>query len=78
MDEFFKKFPELLKVIFEKISQSDFSSDNPEVKMAKVRLLTQLKDITNEISKLQIKEGTGLSEEQIKILKETIPDPWKV
>ena len=66
MDELIKKFPELIKVLLDKLSKSEFSSDVPEIKEAKEKLLSQLQTITDEMIGLQNKSGDRLTEEQLK------------
>jgi len=65
MDELLKKFPELIKSLLEKLSQTEFSS-KLEIKDAKSKLLSQLKTLTDEITALQNNGGEKLTEEQIK------------
>lgn len=83
MDELIKKFPELIKTLLDKLSQSEFSSnDVPEIKAAKERLLSQLQTITDEMIELQNQGGERLTEEQIKKLFEvrTLPQSlqWNI
>jgi len=79
MDELLKKFPELIKALLEKLSQSDFCSDVPEIKEAKGRLLSQLQTITEELTDLQNQGGERMTEEQIKTLVENLPrQQWTI
>lgn len=75
MDELLKKFPELLKALLDKLSESDISANIPEMKEAKDRLFSQLQTITNEITELQNQPGEKLTEEQCKVLMEKLPLP---
>lgn len=76
MDELIKKFPELIKTLLDRLSESEFSSnDVPEIKAAKERLLSQLQTLTDEMIDLQNQGGERLTEEHIKKLLEarTLP-----
>jgi len=83
MNELFEKFPELIKTLLEKISQSDFSDSSPTMRAARDKLLAQLHSVMDEISQLQHKESGSLTEEQIKELMEmprALPSSmqWKI
>lgn len=83
MNELFEKFPELIKTLLEQVNQSDFGESKPEIKAARDKLLSQLHGVMDEISKLQHKETTNLSKEQIeKLMKipRSLPPSmqWKI
>jgi hypothetical protein len=83
MNELFEKFPELIKSLLEKISQSDYGNSKPEMKAARDKLLSRLHGVMEEISHLQHQEPNSLTEEQIKKLID-MPRPlppsmqWKI
>jgi len=67
IDEILKKFPEMIRAMLEKAEQTS-SSETPERKKAREKLLAQLKDVANELTRLSNQEGETLSEEQMKNL----------
>lgn len=73
MDELIKQFPELIKVLLEKVSQSESNIDVPEIKEARDKLLSQLKTITDQMSGLQSNDQGQITEEQLKMFIETLP-----
>ena len=68
MNELFEKFPELIKSLLEKISQSDYGSSNPEMKSARDKLMSQLHEVMNQISYMQHQDPGVLTEDQMKRL----------
>jgi stage III sporulation protein SpoIIIAA len=74
MNEIFLKLPEMIQTLLEKISQLQINSESLESRLAREKLISQLKNITEEISHLSKQTGENLTEEQIqKIIQ--IPRP---
>ena len=73
INEIMSKFPEMVKALLEKAQQSDVQ-ESPKRKMAREKLMSQLKSATEELSKLSDVQGEKLSEEQVKEIL-SIPRP---
>ena len=73
IDEILKKFPEMIKAMLEKAEQSQ-SSETPERKKAREKLLAQLKDVAEDLSRLSKQDGESFTEEQMKDIVD-IPRP---
>lgn len=66
MNEIFNRFPEIIKSLLQKISQSSYKDD--EISIAKDKLIAKLNSITVELEKLTALEGEELTEEQKNII----------
>ena len=73
-DEIIKKFPDLIQALLQKVSQSDVESETSERKEAREKLITQLRNATEELSRLSQQPGERLTEEQMKEIL-SIPRP---
>jgi len=63
----FDRFPEIVKALLQRISESNCNND--KISAAKNKLISQLNSITIELEKLANTEGESLTEEQKDILK---------
>lgn len=64
-DDLFKKFPEIVRMLVQKASESKNINDSDEAKIARNKLLYQIKCATEEMDRLSNIDGERLSQEQI-------------
>ena len=72
MKEIFIKFPELIKVVMEKISAQQ-TNEKPYVKEARLKLMAQLQSTMDEIATIAQQDGQTFTEEQVKEMIEKMP-----
>jgi len=72
MKEIFTKFPELIKVVMEKISAQQ-TNEKPYIKEARLKLMANLQSTMDEIAAIAQQEGQTFTEEQVKAMIEKMP-----
>lgn len=72
--ELYGRFPDIIKMLLQKASETAYSDESDEVTAARNKLLAQLNSAAEEMSRLSNLEGEGLTEEHIKKLLE-MPRP---
>lgn len=74
MDELLSKFPEMVKALLQKVSQTENKTENPVRKAARDKLIARLQVYTDELARLSKQPGEKLTEEQMKEIL-AIPRP---
>jgi len=72
-DEVMRKFPDLVQALLKKASQME-TTETPERKLAREKLVASLRSITEDLAKLSQQPGEKLTEEQMKKML-SIPRP---
>jgi hypothetical protein len=78
--ELYGRFPDMVKMLLQKASETVYGEETERIKNARNRLLAQLNAFTEEMSKLSNMEGEGLTDEHIKKILETprpLPESMK-
>jgi hypothetical protein len=83
MKELYERFPDIIKMLLQKATQTSYGEESEKIRNARSRLLSKLNDAADEMSKLSNLEGEGLTEEHIKKISKiprSLPDSmkWKI
>ncbi len=79
----YERFPDIIKMLLQKASQTKYGEESDRIRNARNKLINQLNEAADEMSKLSKMEGEGLTEEHIKKIL-SIPRPlpdsmkWKI